>query len=208
MHLIINCVTCENGTNQKFGHFALLTWFYSWEQLYINRLNTLWVVTFWSGKCCKTPFCISGHIWSLTQHWLKFYDWFLHNLKNQEFLPISHKLQGRMGWKLLWRWTRHRKEPLPRQRKKDWKSVSYNAKINHICDPVWQKGTYSLSIIVTDICLKFSYTILLWWRGIVCKYHCKRSFSKKVVSSQSWKSGQANLSPDQVTYRKCTIEIL
>ena len=76
MHLIINCVTCENGTNQKFGHFALLTWFYSWEQLYINRLNTLWVVTFWSWKCCKTPFCISGRIWSLTQHWLKLYDWF------------------------------------------------------------------------------------------------------------------------------------
>ena len=71
---------------------------------------------------------------------------------------------------------------------------------HYISDPVWQKGTYSLSnytalcvcnfIIVTDICLKFSHTILLWWCGIVCKYHCKRPFSKKVMSSQSWKSGK------------------
>ena len=41
MHLIIHCVTCEYGTNLKFGNLTVLTWFYSWQQLYINRLNTL-----------------------------------------------------------------------------------------------------------------------------------------------------------------------
>jgi len=61
-----------------------------------------------------------------------------------------------------------------------------------ICDPVWQKWTYSLSnytalcicsfIIVADICMKFSHTILLWWCGILC---------------QSWKSPSLS---DQVTY--------
>ena len=69
------------------------------------------------------------------------------------------------------------------------------------CDPVWQKGTYSLSnyttlrvcnfIIVADICLEFPQTILLWWYCIVCKHHCKKPFSKKVMSSQNWKSGKA-----------------
>ena len=53
MHLTIHCVTCEYGTNLKFGHLTLLTWFYAWEQSYINRLNTLWVVTFWSWKLRK-----------------------------------------------------------------------------------------------------------------------------------------------------------
>ena len=37
----------------KFGHLTLLTWFYSWEQFYINRLNTLWVATNWSWKLRK-----------------------------------------------------------------------------------------------------------------------------------------------------------
>ena len=32
---------CEYGTNLKFGHLTFLTWFYSWEQFYINRLNTV-----------------------------------------------------------------------------------------------------------------------------------------------------------------------
>ena len=42
MHLTVCCVTCEYGTNLKFGHLTLLTWFYFWEQFYLNRLNTLW----------------------------------------------------------------------------------------------------------------------------------------------------------------------
>ena len=46
-------------------------------------------------------------------------------------------------------------------------------------------------IIVTDICLKLSHTIVLWWCGIVCIFHCKRPISKKVMSSQSWKSRKA-----------------
>ena len=67
----------------------------------------------------------------------------------------------------------------------------------HICDPVRQKGTYSLSnytcvcnfLIVTE--MKFSHTILLWWCSILFKNHRKRPFIKKVMSSQSWKSGKA-----------------
>ena len=44
---------CEYGTNLKFGDLALLTWFYSWEQFYIIRLNKLWVVTNWNWKLRK-----------------------------------------------------------------------------------------------------------------------------------------------------------
>ena len=28
MCLTVHCVTCEYGTNLKFGHLTLLTWFY------------------------------------------------------------------------------------------------------------------------------------------------------------------------------------
>ena len=52
-HLTVRCVTCEYGTNLKFGHFTLLTWFYSWEQFYMNRVNTLWAVINWSWKLRK-----------------------------------------------------------------------------------------------------------------------------------------------------------
>ena len=50
MHLTVHCLTCEYGTNLKFGHLTLFRWFYSWEQFYINRLNTQWVATNWSWK--------------------------------------------------------------------------------------------------------------------------------------------------------------
>jgi len=53
MHLTVHCVTCEHGTNLKFGDCTLLTWFYSWEKFYINRLNTLWGATNWSWKLRK-----------------------------------------------------------------------------------------------------------------------------------------------------------
>ena len=45
MCLTIHCVTYKHGTNLKFGHLTLLTWFYFWEKLQFNRLNTEWVVT-------------------------------------------------------------------------------------------------------------------------------------------------------------------
>ena len=53
MHLTVRCVTLEYGTSLKFSHLTLLTWFYSWEQFYINRLNALCTVTFWSWKLRK-----------------------------------------------------------------------------------------------------------------------------------------------------------
>ena len=53
MHLTIHCEACEYGTNLKFGHLTLLTWFYSWEQFYINGLNTPWIATNWSWKLRK-----------------------------------------------------------------------------------------------------------------------------------------------------------
>ena len=53
MHLTVHRETCEYGINLKFGHLTLLTWLYFWEQFYINRLNTLWVITNWSWKLGK-----------------------------------------------------------------------------------------------------------------------------------------------------------
>ena len=53
MHLTIHYETCEYGINLKFGHITLLTWFCFWEQFYINRMNTLWVITNWIWKLRK-----------------------------------------------------------------------------------------------------------------------------------------------------------
>ena len=55
INLTMYCGACEHGINLKFGRLTLLTWFFSWEQFYINRLNTLWVVTNWSWKSRKAP---------------------------------------------------------------------------------------------------------------------------------------------------------
>ena len=82
----------------------------------------------------------------------------------------------------------------------------------YICDPVWQKGTYSLSNCVTswahtlkvlkDISLKFLQASLLCWWSLVWKMHCHRPLVKQVMSFQSQKSGKT-ISPflsDRVTY--------
>ena len=52
-------------------------------------------------------------------------NYFSATLKDQEFPSMSHKLQRGINWKLLWRWTRHSKEPLPigkKDRFKDYKT--------------------------------------------------------------------------------------
>ena len=79
------------------------------------------------------------------------------------------------------------------------------------CGLVWQKGTYSLPNRVTlwphrikrlkYISLKFSQITLLCCWSLVCKMHWHRPCRKKVMSSQSQRSGKA-ISPflsDRVT---------
>ena len=79
------------------------------------------------------------------------------------------------------------------------------------CDPVWQKGTYSLSNCVTlwahsfkslhGISLKFLQAILLCYWSRVTKKHWHRLSRNQVTSAQSRKSGKA-ISPflsDRVT---------
>ena len=76
--------------------------------------------------------------------------------------------------------------------------------MSDICNPVWQKGTYSLSNCVTlcansskklkGVSLKFLQASLLCCRSLVCKMHWHRPFRKKVVSSQNQKIGK-DISP-------------
>jgi len=87
MHLTVHCETCDYGTDLKFGHLTLLTWFCTWKQFYINWLNTLWVATNWSWKLRKAirPLSqIQSHIilcwnsWALALHrpgWCHVYPW-------------------------------------------------------------------------------------------------------------------------------------
>ena len=90
--------------------------------------------------------------------------------------------------------------------------------VSKICGLVWQKGTYSLSNRVTlwphrikrlkYISLKFSQITLLRCWSLMCKMHWHRPCRKKVISSQSQRSGKA-ISPflsDRVTYMQVLLE--
>jgi len=57
-------VSGEYGTNLKFGHLSLITWFYFCEQFYVNRLNHTMncnQLKLEFKKGYKTPFRKSGH---------------------------------------------------------------------------------------------------------------------------------------------------
>jgi len=104
MHLTVHCVTCEYGTNLKFGHLTLLKLFYS-DSNFTSIGWTHWVVTNWSWKSkkAKDPF---SQIWSqlctvkklkgmkLKPMYVKHKGWAVHCLATKSFLYFyRHKSQ-------------------------------------------------------------------------------------------------------------------